>query len=94
MKRSREIVMMLCFAGLAIGLGACSSSSSSSPSSTSAKAASPYTVGLDEWTQIPSAFEWYADGLEAGIDHINASGGANGHKINLIVKSRRDGLDI
>lgn len=83
MKRSREIVTVLCFAGLAIGLGACSSS----PSSTSASSSkAPYTVGLDEWTQIPSAFEWYADGLEAGIDHINASGGANGHKINLMVK--------
>lgn len=81
-KRSREIMAGLCALALAAGLGACSSSS---PPSSSTKASS-YTVGLDEWTQIPSAFEWYADGLQVGIDEINASGGANGHKINLIVK--------
>lgn len=83
MKRSNEIVVALCSAALALGLGACGSSPAS-PSNQ--KAASPYTVGLDEWTQIPSAFEWYADGLEVGIKEINASGGVNGQKINLMVK--------
>ena len=79
-KKSREIVAGMCFGAVVLGLGACSSSPSSSPK------AAPYTVGLDVYTQFPTSFEWYADGLQVGIDKINASGGVNGHKINLIVK--------
>lgn len=80
--------MGLCFGALTLGLGACSSSSSASSSSASSSPkASPYTIGLDVYTQFPTSFEWYADGLQVGIDKINASGGVNGQKINLIVKN-------
>lgn len=79
-KQSRKIVAGICFGAAALGLGACSSSPSSSPK------AAPLTVGLDVYTQFPTSFEWYADGLQTGINKINASGGVNGRKINLIVK--------